>query len=307
MGASGKFEVFFIPRFSIAEARKTLRLCDMIHLRSARWAPLAAVFFLVTLVVLPARAAERARIEAFLVTTGFDVALDSIALSSASAPQMLGLDAEAFGQQWRDMAQEVFDTEGMRSDALDILEETLSDAALDHAVEFYASDLGQRLVVAENSSHMEDDDLKQEAGQAIVSELVRHGSKRVEWLKRMNRAIDSSGTALRALQEIQLRFLLAASAAGVIELDMDTEDLRALLRRNETEMRNALQVSALAGAAFTYQAFSDTEVQAYTEALEQPLMQEVYELLNAVQYHIMADRFEQLAARMAGLQPAQDL
>ncbi len=36
-------------------------------------------------------------------------------------------------------------------------------------------------------------------------------------------------------------------------------------------------------------------------------MQEVYELLNAVQYHIMADRFEHLAGRMAGLQPAQDL
>ncbi|SDC09307.1 DUF2059 domain-containing protein [Ruegeria marina] len=279
----------------------------MIHLRPARWMPLAAIVLLLSLAVLPARAADRTRIEAFLVTTGFDVALDSIALSSASAPQMLGLDAEAFGQQWRDLAGEVFDTDAMRSDALDILEETLSDDALDHAVAFYASDLGQRLVVAENASHMEDDELKQEAGQAIVSELVRHGSTRVEWLKRMNRAIDSSGTALRALQEIQLRFLLAASAAGVIELDMDTEDLRTLLRRNETELRNSLQISALAGAAFTYQAFSDSEVQTYTEALEQPLMQEVYELLNAVQYHIMADRFERLATRMAGLQPTQDL
>ncbi|MCU9837068.1 DUF2059 domain-containing protein [Ruegeria sp. WL0004] len=279
----------------------------MKHLRLLNWVPFAAVIVLLSLPARPGQAADRARIEAFLVTTGFDVALDSIALSSASAPQMLGLDAEAFGQQWRDLAEEVFDTETMRSDALDILEKTLSEEALDHAVDFYASDLGQRLVVAENDSHLEDDDLKQEAGQAIVSELVRHGSGRLEWLKRMNRAIDSSGTALKALQEIQLRFLLAASAAGVIELDIDTEDLRALLQRNETELRNALQLSALAGAAFTYQAFSDAEVQSYTEALEEPLMQEVYELLNAVQYHIMADRFEHLAARMAGLQPTQDL
>ncbi|NDW44020.1 DUF2059 domain-containing protein [Ruegeria sp. PrR005] len=279
----------------------------MKHLRLLRWVPLAALILVFSLFARPGLAADRARIEAFLVTTGFDVALDSIALSSASAPQMLGLDAEAFGQQWRDLAEEVFDTETMRSDALDILEETLSEEALDHAVGFYASDLGQRLVIAENDSHLEDDDLKQEAGQAIVSELVRHGSGRLEWLKRMNRAIDSSGTALKALQEIQLRFLLAASAAGVIELEMDTEDLRALLQQNETELRNALQLSALAGAAFTYQAFSDAEVQSYTEALEEPLMQEVYELLNAVQYHIMADRFEHLAARMAGLQPTQDL
>lgn len=279
----------------------------MKHLYLLRWVPLAALIVVLSLFARPGLAADRARIEAFLVTTGFDVALDSIALSSASAPQMLGLDSEAFGQQWSDLAEEVFDTETMRSDALDILEETLSEEALDHAVDFYTSDLGQRLVVAENDSHLEDDDLKQEAGQAIVSELVRHGSGRLEWLKRMNRAIDSSGTALKALQEIQLRFLLAASAAGVIELDIDTEDLRALLQRNETELRNALQLSALAGAAFTYQAFSDAEVQRYTEALEEPLMQEVYELLNAVQYHIMADRFEHLAARMAGLQPTQDL
>ncbi|MCV2890013.1 DUF2059 domain-containing protein [Ruegeria aquimaris] len=279
----------------------------MKHLYLLRRVPLAALIVVLSLFARPGLAADRARIEAFLVTTGFDVALDSIALSSASAPQMLGLDAEAFGQQWRDLAEEVFDTESMRSDALDILEETLSEEALDHAVDFYASELGQRLVIAENDSHLEDDDLKQEAGQAIVSELVRHGSGRLEWLKRMNRAIDSSGTALKALQEIQLRFLLAASAAGVIELDMDTEDLRALLQQNETELRNALQLSALAGAAFTYQAFSDVEVQSYTEALEQPLMQEVYELLNAVQYHIMADRFEHLAGRMAGLQPTQDL
>ncbi|MCE8511574.1 DUF2059 domain-containing protein [Ruegeria pomeroyi] len=270
--------------------------------------PLLFGFLLLGLVLAqPLRAADRARIEAFLVTTGFDVALDSIAQASASAPGMLGLEAESFGSQWTTLTREVFDTKGMRVQALDILEQTLSDAALDHAVEFYASDLGQRLVVAENDAHMADDDLKEEAGEAIVSELVRHGSGRVESLKRMNRAIDSSGTALRALQEIQLRFLLAASAAGVIDLQMEVDDLRELLRGNETEMRNALQLSALASAAYTYQAFSDDEVDAYTEALEQPLMQEVYELLNAVQYSIMADRFEVLAVRMAELQPVQEL
>ena len=44
-------------------------------------------------------------------------------------------------------------------------------------------------------------------------------------------------------------------------------------------MRQALQLSALAGAAYTYQDFSDADVVAYADALEQPLMQEVYELL----------------------------
>ncbi|WP_170330100.1 DUF2059 domain-containing protein [Ruegeria arenilitoris] len=253
-------------------------------------------------------AAGRDRIEAFLTTTGFDVALESIALSSASAPRMLGIDPDGFGADWTRLTEEVFDTDDMHEIAVSILEQTLSDDALNHAVEFYASDLGQRLVEAENASHMtKDDDAKQQEGQEIVSDLIKDGSKRVEHLKRMNSAIDSSGTALRALQEIQLRFLLAASASGVIDLQLGADDLRQMMKQNETSMRQALQLSALAGAAYTYQDFSDADVIAYAEALEQPLMQEVYELLNAVQYEIMAMKFEILAVRMADLHPAQDI
>lgn len=255
-----------------------------------------------------ARGAERDRIEAFLSTTGFDVALDSIALSAASAPSMLGIDPGAFGSEWTRLTGEVFDTALMRGIALDILEQTLGDEALNHAVAFYAGDLGQRLVAAENVAHMtRDDDAADQAGQEIVADLVRRGSERLETLKRMNRAVNTADTSLRALQEIQTRFLLAASAAGVIELQLDAEGIRAWLKEQEPAMRSALQMSALAGSALTYRDFSDAEILAYTEALEQPLMQEVYELLNAVQYEIMANRFETLAHRMSGLQPGQDI
>lgn len=255
-----------------------------------------------------ALSASRDRIEAFLTTTGFDVALESIALASASAPQMLGIDPEGFGSQWTRLTEEVFDTDDMHETAVAILEQTLSDEALNHAVEFYASELGQRLVEAENASHLvEDDEAKQLEGQEIISDLVKSGSSRIESLKRMNSAIDASETSLRALQEIQLRFLLAASAAGVIDLQLDADGLRQMMKLNEPEMRQSLQLSALANAAYTYQDFSDADVDAYTKALEQPLMQEVYELLNAIQYEIMAMRFEVLAARMVELRPAQDI
>ncbi|WP_299889921.1 DUF2059 domain-containing protein [uncultured Ruegeria sp.] len=272
-----------------------------------------AILFLVplaALVLIPLQvvAANRDRVEAFLTTTGFDVALESIALASGSAPQMLGIDPDGFGSDWTRLTEEVFDTEDMHETAVTILEQTLSDEALGHAVEFYASDLGQRLVEAENASHMiDDDEAKQLEGQEIVAGLIQDGSQRVESLKRMNRAIDSTGTALRALQEIQLRFLLAASASGVIDLQLGADELRQMMKRNETAMRQSLQLSALAGAAYTYQEFSDSDVDAYVEALEQPLMQEVYELLNAIQYEIMAMKFEILAARMADLHPAQDI
>ncbi len=272
---------------------------------------LLMLFLSVTFVLCigtPSSAADRAKIEAFLDITGFDVALDSIALSAGSAPQMLGVDAKDFGSEWERVSTEVFDTSKMREMALELLEPTLTDPLLDNAVEFYASDLGQRLVEAENASHMvKDDEAKQAEGIEIISDLVAKDSPRTELFKRMNQAIDSSGTSLRALQEIQFRFLLAASAAGVIELQMDGDELRAMFKSQEPQLRRLLQQSSMAGAAYTYRSFSDEDVEAYVLALEKPEMQQVYELLNAVQFEVMANRFEVLAARMAELQPAQDI
>ncbi len=253
------------------------------------------------------QAANRDRVEAFLTTTGFDVALDSIALSAGTAPQMLGLDPDAFGAQWQRLSAQVFDTAQMHDLAVEILEQTLGDAALDHAVTFYASDLGQRLVAVENASHLEDDDLKQAQGRQMVADMVAAGAPRLGKLKQMNQAIGGVDVSLKALQEIQFRTLMAADAADVIHLRIGPDELRAVLAENEEQMRMAMSQSSLAGAAYTYRDFSDAEIDAYTRALEQPLMQEVYELLNAVQFEIMANRFELLARRMAGLQAAEDI
>lgn len=269
---------------------------------------LAVLCFAIAAVPLAARAADRERVEAFLEVTGFDVALDSIALSASSAPEMLGFDTGAFGSQWTDLSQDVFDTREMRGLAVEILENTLDDEALDHASAFYASDLGKRLVRAENASHLiEDDEVKQLAGNRIISGLVKEGSERVAMYQRMGSAIDAAGTGVRALQQIQFRFLMAAAAAGVIELELDAEGLRALMKEQEGDLRLSLQASSLAASAYTYQEFTDAEVQAYVEALEEAPMQRVYELLNAVQYEITANRFEELAHRMAELTPGQDI
>ncbi|QBF31969.1 hypothetical protein CFI11_12155 [Thalassococcus sp. S3] len=273
-----------------------------------RSALLAAFTCIALLWSAAAQAADRGRLEAFLEVTGFDVALESIKLSASSAPQMIGMDPNAFGADWTRVTQDVFDVEVMHDLALDILEKTLSDPLLNHAAAFYASDLGQRLVVAENASHLkEDDEDKQEEGAQIVADLVQTGAARLQILQRMNRAVDVAGASVRALQEIQMRFLLAASAAGVIDLRMDAEDLRAVLSEREGALRRAIQQSSLAGAAYTYEPFSDADLEAYAEALEHPDMQEVYVLMNAVQYEIMANRFEVLARRMADLHPGQDI
>ena len=80
----------------------------------------------IALVASPNEAASQDRIEAFLTTTGFDVAMESIALASASAPQMLGIDPDGFGSDWVRLTEEVFDTEEMHKTAVSILEQTLS-------------------------------------------------------------------------------------------------------------------------------------------------------------------------------------
>jgi hypothetical protein len=263
---------------------------------------------LTSMVAMPLHAQQNDRLEAFLEVTGFDVALESIRLSAETAPEMIGLEAQEFGSEWTRLVDEVFDTDLMHDMARDILSQTLNDDLLTHAVEFYASDLGQRLVVAENASHMkEDDDLKRESGEQIVAGLVRMGAPRLQELIRLNAAVGSEDSSVRAIHEVQVRFLMAAANAGVIELTLDEADLRAALKSQEGELRRGLQVSGLAASAYTYQAFSDAEVSAYADALEDPRMGEVYELMNAVQYEIMANRYEALAERMSRLQPSQDL
>ena len=269
---------------------------------------IVATFLSVNILPSGATAAEETKVDAFLNVTGFDVSLDSIRLSAQSAPMMLGMDADDFGYQWTLIANDVFASEGLREMALDMLSQALSDDLLEHAADFYASELGKRLVKAENASHLYDDnEFKSESGEAIIDGLIRIGSPRVELLKRMNAASDTAGTSIRAIQEIQVRFLLAAAGAGVIELRLDEADLREMMRNDEPELRLSLQASGLTGAAYTYQAFSDAEVEEYTVALENYKMQKVYDIMNAVQFSIMADRFEELAVRMATLQPSEDL
>ena len=162
------------------------------------------------------------------------------------------------GHSWQ---MKFFSSDIMRELAADILSETLTEDLLDHASNFYASDLGALLVEVKNKSQTtDDDDLKSESGDAIVNGLIRIGSTLIEVLKRINAASDSSGSSLRVIQEVQVRFLVAAAVAGVIELQLEELDLRESLATKESELRLLMQASALAGSAYTDQAFSGAEV-----------------------------------------------
>ncbi|MEM1235467.1 MAG: DUF2059 domain-containing protein [Pseudomonadota bacterium] len=259
------------------------------------------------LTVTAAAAADRAKLQAFMQVTGFDVALDSLRLSASQAPALLGLSEENFGEDWTRLADEIFASEGLRSDALDILEQTMDDEMLNHAAAFYASDLGQRLVEAENASHMDDSEESDLVGEELAAELIEDGSPKIEYFRDMSRAIGSIENSIRSITEVQVRFLMSAQAAGLVEADWDEDELRAILLSRAAEMEQAMIIGGITGSAWTYRDFSDDDMKAYLEALEEPLMQKVYELMNAVQFQLQAQRFEELAGRMVDLYPQQDI
>ncbi|MFD1196061.1 DUF2059 domain-containing protein [Seohaeicola saemankumensis] len=267
----------------------------------ALWAPQAAPLW--------AQAGQdRDRLEAFLTVTGFDKALESIALSAGDAPLMLGRDVSEFGGDWTRAVAEIFDTDLMHDMAIGILDRALEDDLLTHAVDFYASDLGRRLVAVENAAHLSDDAEGARAdGESIIADLVRQGAPRLTILQRMGPAIDPQDTSVRAVEEIQVRFLLSAAAAGVLPMELDEATLRSLMADQRGELRQRMRESALIQSAHVYKSFSDAELEAYVAALEHPSMQRVYELMNGIQYEIMANRFEVLARRMADLHPGEEL
>lgn len=268
----------------------------------------AIVLICLTFLPLAGRAADRERIEAFLSTTGFDVALDSIAHSAAAAPGMVGHTPEDFGADWERLAGEVFAPAVMREFAMGVLEQALSDEMLYHAAAFYASDLGQRFVAAENALHAEPPSAERmQRGMELFADMVARDPERLAIYKRMLAAYNSTEHSTRALIEIQTRFLVAASAAGVTEAPIDEEGLRALMQRREAELQLILAQNALITSALTYAPFNHDDLRAYAEALEHPTMRQVYDLLGAVQFQIMADRFEVLGTRMAELHPAEEL
>ena len=277
--------------------------------RSLIHAPFIAILAAIALLAPPqARAADRANLEAFLEVTGFDVALESIKQSASDAPEMLGMKPSDFGHDWARVTQQVFDTGTMHDMAIEILSETLSDELLGHAAGFYASPLGQKLVKLENAAHMAEDSAAQRAeGAELLAKARAEGNGRAEMFERMADAIDTEDQSVRAVQEIMVRFLMAASYAGVLDYEIDEGSLRAVIRNQEDEMRADMTEAGLANAAYTYRDLTLEEIETYTEALEAPEMQEVYELMNAIQYEIMANRFEVLAARMAEMHPGEEL
>ncbi|MCK8463611.1 hypothetical protein MUY35_07080 [Aliiroseovarius sp. S1339] len=272
-----------------------------------RLVPVFAFVFMVLGAVPVAQAAEEQDIREFLEVTGFDVAIASIQQGAMAGPALTGEDPDMFGRQWVKLAEEVFNPDEMISEAVEMIGAVMPDELLNHGADFYSSTLGQRLVEVENESHMADDTEKYAEGERLTGELLDQNSIRLELFREMGKAIGSTETAIKSIVEIQVRYLMAAVAAGVSDFDISEEDLRLMLLEQAGEMRQNIEVNSLVANAYAYRDLSDEELIDYLAALQDPKMGQVYEILNAVQYQIMAERYETLASRLADLRPEQEL
>ena len=257
--------------------------------------------------VMPVKSADRAQIVQFMAVTGFDVALESMRLSARDAPTMLGFDADDFGLSWSRLADRIFEPEALKSDALEILDKALTEDVLAHATGFYGSDLGQKLVTAENESHGLEFEDREVEGARLAQALAARGSPQPQYFLDMAESIGYVGATIKAYREVQVRFLMAASLAGLIDQRFDEVDLRAMLAQQDDEVRQAMTDNLIVANAFTYRDFTDREMEIYRDALAMPQMMEVYELMNAIHFTIMADRFERMALEMVNLTPTQEL
>jgi hypothetical protein len=270
-----------------------------------RWLVLS--IFALMVAALPLRAADSAKIFEFMQVTGFDVSLESLRVSARDAPTMLGLDADDFGLSWTRLADRLFEPEDLKRDALEILQQALRDDVLQHAATFYSSELGQRLVEAENESHFLDSTERREEGELLAAALMERASPQPEYFLDMAESIGSVGASIKSYREVQVRFLMAASGAGLVQQRFDELDLRAMLAQQDAEARAAIEKGLVISNAFTYRDFTDVEMQAYRDALATEMMIEVYALMNAIHFTIMADRYEKMAVEMVKLAPIQEL
>ena len=264
-------------------------------------------FFVIILTAFPLYGADRDKIKAFMKVTGFDVSLESMRVSAGDAPAMLGMDSADFGRSWKLTADELFSPDSLKEDALDILQQALSDDVLLHASEFYASDLGRRLVTAENLSHFEDSELKKQQGEILLVGLLDRASPQPQYFRDMAKDIGAIDSGIRSFREVQVRFIMAAMGSGLIEQRLDEPDLRNMLAKEDASIKEQMLKNIVIANSYTYRDFTDLEIAKYQGALSTDEMNEVYELMNAIHFAIMADRYERLAVEMVKLHPLQEL
>ncbi len=93
--------------------------------------------------------------------------------------------------------------------------------------------------------------------------LAADDPDRLKQLSRLSLATGSADTSIRAIIEVQVRYLMAASHAGIIRLRVDETDLRLMLQSQIDPMRAEVEKGgAVRSAAWAYRDISTEDLKA---------------------------------------------
>lgn len=269
----------------------------------------AVAVCVLSLLPFSAFAASEEKVNEFLSVTGFDVAIDTLPSSAKGGPAILGLETRDFGPGFELAASRAFDLSTLRGEAIQKISEGLSEEEIEHAIDFYDSPLGRRLVKAENISHFDEDSAaRQIRGRIILAGMDADAQEeRMNVLNVLAQASVTMEESLRSQTGAQFRFLVAADYEGLHSLSLPEDMMYGLLLSSMLDMKDEILMDAVVSSAVTYESFSNEELVSYTKALQKEDMQSVYEVMDDVYFDLLGDSFVRLAEEMAKLGVSQEL
>lgn len=159
-----------------------------------------------------------------------------------------------------------FDSRRIQARLVRDLESDLAGTELQAVNDWYESDLGQRLSRAESDSALP------AAWESMTSEagaLRRQydGSRRHQLYKRYDQALGASERAVETAMAVQLQ--LAEALAALSEGDT-TQSVQDQVRANRPMIEQQISDQVYLAYLYTYQSFSDQELEQYLAFLESP-------------------------------------
>ncbi|RHZ90952.1 DUF2059 domain-containing protein [Cereibacter sphaeroides] len=180
------------------------------------------------------------------------------------------LEAELFpergGSRWRAVVGLIYDTESMRKrfDAAFEAEVAQDPEAIGQMFDFFASDIGQRILQLEIEARRALlDEAAEEAAKVAVEEMSARNDPRLELLREFAEANDLIELNVVGALNSNLAFYRGMADGSAFEQPMSEEDMLADVWSQETDVRRETEAWLFPYLAVAYGSLSDAELKDY--------------------------------------------
>ncbi len=229
-----------------------------------------AVILAATLAIaLPFQAfADAARVDRLIEATRLTDVLGVMRAEGLSYAE--GLEADLFpgqgGRAWMGEADRIHALDRSIADMRGALEGSLVEDTIDPAIDFFASELGQKIVAAEISAReaMLDDDVDAIASEVLAEKLAEN-DPRIDMLRRFIEVNDLIESNVVGGLNSNLAFYRGLVDGGAFEGDITETQMLAEVWEQEAELRVSSEEWLLSYLGLAYSALSDAELEAYID------------------------------------------